>query len=157
MRKEDACKQPREVLHERRKQAIGIHRKGVGVMEVEEMTGLSGTAVNTALCLHGAGASATSKYIETLHADCLRGACLHQPLAYSLSKRKFAANIKLWRKSLVTRRLSSWLRLQPWASCRSCFSSCPTYRSGNGPTRAWKPCHRHWYPSNPWHWRWCGH
>lgn len=61
MRKEDACKQPREALHERRKQAIGMHRKGVGVMEVAEMTGLSGTAVNTALCLHGAGASATSK------------------------------------------------------------------------------------------------
>ena len=61
MRKEDACKQPREVLQERRKQVKRIHRKGVGVMEVAELTGLSWTAVNTALRLHGAGASATSK------------------------------------------------------------------------------------------------
>ena len=61
MQKEDARKQSREVLHERRKQVIRMHRKGVGVMRIVELTGLSWTAVNTALRLHGAGASATLK------------------------------------------------------------------------------------------------
>ena len=61
MPKEDARKQSREVLHERRKQVIRMHRKGVGVMQIVELTGLSWTAVNTALRLHGAGASATLK------------------------------------------------------------------------------------------------
>ena len=61
MQKEDARKQSREVLHERRKQVIRMHRKGVGVIRIVELTGLSWTAVNTALRLHGAGASATLK------------------------------------------------------------------------------------------------
>ena len=38
-----------------------MHRKGVGVMRIVELTELSWTAVNTALRLHGAGASATLK------------------------------------------------------------------------------------------------
>jgi len=44
MQKEDARKQSREVLHERRKQVIRMHRKGVGVMQIVELTGLSWTA-----------------------------------------------------------------------------------------------------------------
>ena len=55
MQKEDARKQSREVLHERRKQVIRMHRKGVGVMQIVELTGLSWTAVHTALRLHSAG------------------------------------------------------------------------------------------------------
>jgi len=52
MEKEDAYKQSREVLHERRKQVIRMHRKGVAVMEISVQTGLSWTAVNTALRLY---------------------------------------------------------------------------------------------------------
>jgi len=48
MRKEDGCRQPREVLHERRKQVKRIHRKDVSVTEVVELTGLSWKAVNFA-------------------------------------------------------------------------------------------------------------
>jgi transposase len=55
MQKEDARKQSREVLHERRKQVVRMHRKGVGVMQIVEQTGLSWTAVNTALRLHSEG------------------------------------------------------------------------------------------------------
>jgi transposase len=55
MEKEDARKQTREVLHERRKQVIRLHRKGVGVMQIVELTGLSWTAVNNALRIHRAG------------------------------------------------------------------------------------------------------
>ena len=56
MQKEDARKQSREVLHERRKQVVRMRRKGVGVMRIVEQTGLSWTAVNTALRLHRQGA-----------------------------------------------------------------------------------------------------
>ena len=51
MEKEDARKQSREVLNERRKQVIRIHRKGVAVMGIMAQTGLSWMAVNTALGL----------------------------------------------------------------------------------------------------------
>ena len=61
MQKEDARKQSREVLHERRKQVIRMHRKGVGVMQIVEQTGLSWTAVNTALRLHSAGSASQLK------------------------------------------------------------------------------------------------
>ena len=61
MQKEDARKQSREVLHERRKQVVRMHRKGVGVMRIVEQTGLSWTAVNTALRLHSAGAASQLK------------------------------------------------------------------------------------------------
>ena len=44
MQKEYARKQSREALHERRKQVIRTHRKGVGVMQIDEQTGLSWTA-----------------------------------------------------------------------------------------------------------------
>ena len=61
MQKEGARKQSREVLHERRKQVVRMHRKGVGVMQIVEQTGLSWTAVNTALRLHCGGASSGLK------------------------------------------------------------------------------------------------
>jgi transposase len=61
MDKEDARKQPREVLHERRKQVIRMHRKGVGVMKIVEQTGLSWSAVNAALRLYEAGGAAALK------------------------------------------------------------------------------------------------
>jgi hypothetical protein len=57
IQKEDAPKQSREARHERRKQVVRMHRKGVGVMQIVEQTGLSWTAVNTALRLHSAGAA----------------------------------------------------------------------------------------------------
>jgi transposase len=61
MQKEDARKQSREVLHERRKQVVRMHSKGVGVMQIVAQTGLSWTAVNTALRLHRERPGATLK------------------------------------------------------------------------------------------------
>ena len=61
MEKEDARKQSREVLHERRKQVIRLHRKGVGVMQIVEQTGLSWSGVNTALRLFEQGGAAALK------------------------------------------------------------------------------------------------
>ena len=61
MQKEDARKQSREVLHERRKQVIRMHRKGVGVMQIVEQTGLSWTAVNTAIRLYNEGGASQLK------------------------------------------------------------------------------------------------
>lgn len=61
MQKEDARKQLREVLHERRKQVIRMHKKGVGVMQIARQTGLSWTAVNTAMRLHSEGLMAPLK------------------------------------------------------------------------------------------------
>ena len=49
MEKEDARKQSREVLHERRKQVIRMHRKGMPVMQIVEHSGLSWFAVNAAI------------------------------------------------------------------------------------------------------------
>ncbi|CAH1070359.1 winged helix-turn-helix domain-containing protein [Candidatus Nitrotoga sp. 1052] len=66
MEKEDASKQSREVLHERCKQVIRVHRKGVAVMEIVAQTGLSWTAVNTALRLYKAEGSGALK-------PCVRG------------------------------------------------------------------------------------
>lgn len=59
MEKEDARKQTREVLHERRKQVIRMHRKGMPVMKIVEHSGLSWYAVNAAIKRYtdsGAGA-----------------------------------------------------------------------------------------------------
>ncbi len=61
MEKEDARKQSREVLHERRKQVIRLHRKGVGVMKISEQTGLSWSAVNVALRLYETGGAPALK------------------------------------------------------------------------------------------------
>ena len=49
MEKEGARKQTREVLHERRKQVIRMHRKGMPVMKIVERSGLSWHAVNAAI------------------------------------------------------------------------------------------------------------
>jgi hypothetical protein len=46
MEKEDVRKQSREVLHERRKQSIRMHSKGMPVMQIVEHSGLSWYAVN---------------------------------------------------------------------------------------------------------------
>lgn len=61
MEKEDARKQSREVLHERRKQVVRLHRKGVGVMQIVEQTGLSWSGVNSALRLYKQGGMAALK------------------------------------------------------------------------------------------------
>jgi transposase len=61
MEKEDARKQSREVLHERRKQVIRLHRKGAGVMQIVEQTGLSWSGVTTALRLFEQGGAAALK------------------------------------------------------------------------------------------------
>jgi transposase len=58
MEKEDAMKQTREVLLERRKQVIRLHRKGMPVMKIVEHSGLSWSAVSAALKRYSAaGAS----------------------------------------------------------------------------------------------------
>lgn len=49
MEKEDARKQSREVLYERRKQVIRLHRKGMPVMQIVEHSGLSWSAVSAAI------------------------------------------------------------------------------------------------------------
>jgi transposase len=59
MEKEDARKQSREVLHERRKQVIRLYWKGMRVMQIVEHSGLSWYAVNAAIKVYlatGAGA-----------------------------------------------------------------------------------------------------
>ena len=61
MDKEDARKQSREVLHERRKQVIRLNHQGVGVMQIATQTGLSWGAVNTALRLYESGGAAALK------------------------------------------------------------------------------------------------
>ncbi|NJS37498.1 MAG: IS630 family transposase [Brachymonas sp.] len=61
MDKEDARTQSREVLHERRKQVIRLHRKGIGVMSIVEQTGLSWSAVNAAISLFAEGQWAALK------------------------------------------------------------------------------------------------
>ena len=59
MEKDDARKQTREVHHERRKQVIRLHRKGMPVMQIVEHSGLSWYAVNAAIkCYLAEGASA---------------------------------------------------------------------------------------------------
>lgn len=41
MEKENARKQTLEQLHERRKQVVRLHKKGIKIMQIVEMTGLS--------------------------------------------------------------------------------------------------------------------
>ena len=48
MRDDDARRQSLAELHERRKQAIRLHKKQYGVMQIVELTGLSWPAVRTA-------------------------------------------------------------------------------------------------------------
>ena len=55
MEKEDARKQSREVLHERRKQVIRLYRKGMKPMTIVKSTGLSWSGMNAALNLYKEG------------------------------------------------------------------------------------------------------
>ena len=58
MEKEDARKQSREVLHERRKQVIRMHRKG---MQIVEHSGLSWSVVSAAITPYSTAAVAALK------------------------------------------------------------------------------------------------
>ena len=49
MEKENARKQTLEQLHERRKQVVRLHRKGIKIMQIVSMTGLSYPAVRATL------------------------------------------------------------------------------------------------------------
>lgn len=55
MEKEDARYQTLEQLHERRKQVVRLHKKGMKVMQIVAMTGLSYPPVRTAIDLYEAG------------------------------------------------------------------------------------------------------
>jgi transposase len=55
MDKEDARYQKLEQLHERRKQVVRLHRKGLGVMAIAAMTGLSYPAARWAIDLYEEG------------------------------------------------------------------------------------------------------
>lgn len=55
MEKEDARKQIREQLYERRKQVVRLHKKALGVMQIVSMTGLGYLAVSTSIDLFEAG------------------------------------------------------------------------------------------------------
>jgi len=61
MEKDDARKQSMEALHERRKQVIRMHRKGMPVMQIVEHSGLSWYAVNAAIKRYAAEGSAALK------------------------------------------------------------------------------------------------
>ena len=61
MEKEDARKQSREVLHERRKQVIRMHRKGMPVMQIVEHSGLSWSAVSVAITAYSTAGAAALK------------------------------------------------------------------------------------------------
>ena len=64
MEKEDARTQSRGVLHERRKQVIRLHKRGVKPMQLVAQTGLSWTAVNRALKLFAEGGWAALHPLE---------------------------------------------------------------------------------------------
>ena len=55
MEKENARKQTLEQLHERRKQVVRLHKKGIKIMQIVEMTGLSYPPVRAAIDLFEAG------------------------------------------------------------------------------------------------------
>jgi transposase len=61
MEKEDARRQTREVLHERRKQVIRLHRKGMPVMQIVSYSGLSWYAVNLAIKRYAVAGTAALK------------------------------------------------------------------------------------------------
>lgn len=62
MKKHDARKDSLEVKHERRKQAVRLHLKGKGPMEVAELTGLTWPTVRVAIDLYKAGGWSALKY-----------------------------------------------------------------------------------------------
>ena len=55
MEKENAAKQTLEQLHERRKQVVRLHKKGIKIMQIVAMTGLSYPPVRAAIDLFEAG------------------------------------------------------------------------------------------------------
>ena len=55
MDKESARKQTLEQLHERRKQVVRLHKKGIKIMQIVAMTGLSYPPVRAAIDLYEAG------------------------------------------------------------------------------------------------------
>ena len=55
MEKENARKQTLEQLHERRKQVVRLHKKGIKIMQIVDMTGLSYPAVRVCIDLFDAG------------------------------------------------------------------------------------------------------
>jgi transposase len=55
MDKENARKQTLEQLHERRKQVVRLHKKGIGVMQIVDITGLSYPAVRVCVDLFDSG------------------------------------------------------------------------------------------------------
>ena len=55
MEKEDARYQTLEQLHERRKQVIRLHKKGIKVMQIVAMSGLSHPTVRATIDLFEAG------------------------------------------------------------------------------------------------------
>ncbi|WP_331694822.1 IS630 family transposase [Pandoraea sputorum] len=55
MQKEDARYQTLEQLHERRKQVVRLHKKGIKVMQIVAMTGMSYPPVRAAIDLYEAG------------------------------------------------------------------------------------------------------
>jgi transposase len=55
MEKENARKQTLEQLHERRKQVVRLHKKGIKIMQIVAMTGLSYPAVRACIDLFDAG------------------------------------------------------------------------------------------------------
>ncbi len=61
MDKEEARFQTFEYSHERRKQVVRLHRKGIGVMRVIELNGLTYLAVRGAIDRHAQGGSAAVK------------------------------------------------------------------------------------------------
>ena len=61
MDKEDARFQTLEQLHERRKQVVRLHRKGMGVMRIVELSGLSYPTVRSAIDRYAQGGSETLK------------------------------------------------------------------------------------------------
>lgn len=61
MEKDDARYSTLEQLHERRKQVVRLHRKGYGVMQIVELSGLSYPAVRGAIDLYEAGGMAAIK------------------------------------------------------------------------------------------------
>ena len=55
MDKDSVQKLTPEQLDERRKQVVGLHKKGIGVIQIVDMTGLSYAAVRVCLDLFESG------------------------------------------------------------------------------------------------------
>jgi transposase len=55
MEKENARRQTLEQLHERRKQVVRLHKNGIKIMQIVDMTGLSYPPVRAAVDLYEAG------------------------------------------------------------------------------------------------------